>query len=277
MASLHRLPIAALRGLVASVWAHDPGPPPVAAARRPVLEHVLPTGATHVAVRVGGGPLRIFDDAADRRGHRLGHAVAGGARTAYHLRDISQPSVSVGAVLRPGAAAVLLGAPESALAGHHTSLECLLAAGEIDALLSRLHACSDAVQRLAAFERWLCGRAGGRGSALHPALAGIVLRPADHAMRVGELVQASGLSHRHCIAVFRQATGLGPAEWLRLQRFSGALDLACDRSLGWAEVAAASGFADQAHLSNTFRAAAGLTPSAWRLRADPATPRHVPR
>lgn len=276
MASVHRPPVSALRGLVASVWAQDPGPS-ASAARRPVLEHVLPTGATHIAVRIGGEPLRIFDDAADRRGHRLGHAVVGGARTAYHLRDISQPSVSVGAVLRPGAAAVLLGAPESALAGHHTPLECLLPAGEVDTLLSALHTCRDAVTRLSVFERWLCGRAGGRGSALHPALAGVVLRPVRHDMRVSELVRSSGLSHRHCIAVFRQATGLAPAEWLRLQRFSHALDLACDASLGWAEIAAASGFTDQAHLSNTFRAAAGLTPSAWRLRADPATPRHVPR
>lgn len=274
---MHRHSVPALRGLVASVWAQDPGPSSVSVAQGPVLEHVLPTGATHIAVRIGGEPLRVFDDAADRRGHRLGHAVVGGARTAYHLRDISQPSVSVGAVLRPGAAAVLLGAPESALAGHHTPLECLLSVGEIDALLSVLHACGNAAGRLAAFERWLCERAGGRGSALHPALAGIVLRPVHHDLRVSELVRSSGLSHRHCIAVFRQATGLAPAEWLRLQRFSHALDLACDASLGWAEIAAASGFADQAHLSNTFRAAAGLTPSAWRLRADPATPRHVPR
>ncbi|PZQ10835.1 MAG: AraC family transcriptional regulator [Rhodanobacter denitrificans] len=276
MASIHRPPVPALRGLVASVWAQDPGPS-APAARHAALEHVLPTGATHIAVRIGGEPLRIFDDAADRRGHRLGHAVVGGARTAYHLRDISQPSVSVGAVLRPGAAAVLLGAPESALAGHHTPLECLPAAGEVDALLSALHACGEAVTRLAVFEHWLCGRAAGRGCAVHPALAGILLRPGRHGLRVGELVQESGLSHRHCIAMFRQATGLAPAEWLRLQRFSHALDLACDPSLGWAEIAAASGFADQAHLSNTFRAVAGLTPSAWRLRADPATPRHVPR
>ncbi|WP_254457915.1 helix-turn-helix domain-containing protein [Xanthomonas sacchari] len=85
------------------------------------------------------------------------------------------------------------------------------------------------------------------------------------------------LSHRHCIALFRQATGLAPNAWLRLQRFSHALELACDRSLGWAEIAAASGFADQAHLANTFRSVAGVAPSAWRRMADPAAPRHVPR
>lgn len=95
--------------------------------------------------------------------------------------------------------------------------------------------------------------------------------------RVEDMVRASGLSHRHCIAVFRQATGLAPNAWLRLQRFSHALALAGDPSLGWADIAAASGFADQAHLANTFRHMAGVTPSAWRQVADPAAPRHVPR
>ncbi|WP_254657772.1 helix-turn-helix domain-containing protein [Xanthomonas graminis] len=273
---MHRFPIPALCGLVASVWAHDPAPPP-SMGRAATREHVLPTGATHIAVRIGGAPLRVFDNAGDLRGHCLGHAVAGGVRTAYHVRDVAQPSVSVGAMLRPGAAAVLLGVPEPALAGHHTPLEYLLPVGEVDALLAALHACRDGLARLAAFECWLAGRAGGRPSALHPALAGVVLRPWHPGVRVDAMVRASGLSHRHCIALFRQATGLAPNEWLRLRRFSHALDLACDRALGWAEIAAASGFADQAHLANTFRAVAGVTPSAWRRRADPAAPRHVPR
>ncbi|AVT12581.1 helix-turn-helix transcriptional regulator [Paracidovorax avenae] len=274
MASLHRHSAPALRGLVASVWAHDPAP---VVGRPHAREHVLPTGATHLAVRIGGAPLRVFDHAADLRGHCLGHAVVGGARTAYHVRDIAQPAVSVGAMLRPGAAAVLLGVPESALAGHHTPLERLLPAGEVDALLAHLHACADAPARLSVFERWLAGRAAGRPPLLHPALRAVFQRSWHPDACVEDMVRASGLSHRHCIAVFRQATGLAPNAWLRLQRFSHALELAGDPSLGWADIAAASGFADQAHLANTFRHMAGVTPSAWRLAADPAAPRHVPR
>ncbi len=274
MASLHRHPAPALRSLVASVWAHDPVP---VVGRPHAREHVLPTGATHLAVRVGGEPLRVFDHAADLRGHCLGHAVVGGARTAYHVRDVAQPAISVGAMLRPGAAAVLLGVPESALAGHHTPLERLLPAGEVDALLARLHACADAPARLSVFERWLADRATGRPPLLHPALRAVFQRSWHPDAWVEGMVRASGLSHRHCIAVFRQATGLAPSAWLRLQRFSHALELAGDPSLGWADIAAASGFADQAHLANTFRHVAGVTPSAWRQAADPAAPRHVPR
>jgi len=237
-------------------------------------ERALPTGATHIALRFDGPPLLLFDDAADMRGHRLGHAVVGGARTRYHVRDVSQPSASVGAMLRPGAARVLLGVPEDALAGHHTPLDCLLHASEVDALLTRLQACVGAAARLEMFERWLTGRAQGLPPALHPALVRS-MRPEVHDSRVAERVKASGLSHRHYIAQFRQATGLAPREWLALQRFAQALDLAADPSLGWAEIAVASGFADQAHLANTFKTVAGFTPSEWRRRADPNAPRHV--
>ncbi|TAA07640.1 AraC family transcriptional regulator [Pseudoxanthomonas winnipegensis] len=276
MASLQRLPVPALRGLVASVWAHEPAAPRTDAPAT-MRECVLPTGATHLAVRIGGAPLRVFDHASDRCGHLLGHAVVGGVRTAYHVRDVAQPAISVGAMLRPGATAALFGAPESALAGHHTSLELLLPAGEVDALLALLHACGDGSARLAAFEGWLIRRAGGQRPILHPALAVVLRRPWCADLRVEDMVRASGLSHRHCIAVFRQATGLAPSQWLRLQRFSHAIDLACGQASSWAEIAASCGFADQAHLANTFRDVAGLTPSAWRRLADPAAPRHVPR
>jgi len=275
MADLRRAPAAPLRALVGTLWAHDPagGGAPRPGAR----EHVLPTGTAHIVFRLSGPALRIFDGAADRRGHALGHAVVGGARSAYHVRDVSEPAASVGAMLRPGAARVLLGVPEAALAQHHTPLDLLLGHGEVDALLARLHAARGGHARLALFEQWLARRARGRPPALHPALAGLLPRLVDPGARVAGLVRTSGLSHRHFIAQVREATGLPPRSLLRLGRFGRALELATDPSRGWAEIAAAAGYADQSHLVHAFGEMAGLTPAAWRRSADPATPRHVPR
>lgn len=277
MASLHRPPIPALRALVDAVWAHEP--PPGSVASPGAREHVLPTGATHIALRLDGPSLQIYAHAGDLRGQRLGHAVVGGARTVFHLRDVSQPSTSVGAMLRPGAARVLLGAPESALAGHHTPLDQLLHPSEVAALSERLRACGDGAGRLALFERWLLARARGRPATLHPALIQL-MQGTGHwhpEQRVADLVRASGLSHRHCIAVFHQATGLTPGAWLALRRFNQVLALAAQPLERWSDIAAACGYADQAHLTNSFRDITGLTPGAWRRQADPATPRHVPQ
>lgn len=276
MASLCRPPVAALSGLVATLWSQDPPAPCTSSAGSgPRREHVLPTGATHIALRFGGAPLLLFDDAADLRGHRLGHAVVGGARSSYHVRDVSQPADSVGAMLKPGAARVLLGVPESALAGHHTPLDMLLPAAEVEALLERLHVGVGAADRLALFEQWLMARAHGRPPAWHPALVRSMRDRLPHGMPVAEQVRASGLSHRHYIALFREAVGLTPREWLGLQRFSRVLALAAEPTRGWADIAADCGFADQAHLANSFRKFAGFTPGDWRRRVDPAAPRHV--
>jgi len=274
MADLRRAPAPPLRALVDTLWAHEPADD--AAVRPGMREHVLPTGGTHIALRLSGLPLLIFDGRSGMDGHCLGHAVVGGARTAFHVRDISAPAASVGAMLRPGAARVLLGAPEAALAHGHTPLDLLLGRAEVDALLGQLHAAGGGAARLTAFERWLARRAQGRPPGLHPALAGALPRLNRGDARVDDLVRASGLSHRHFIACFREATGLAPRELLRLRRFGHALELATCGARGWAEIAAAAGFADQSHLTHAFREIAGFTPSAWRRRADPAAPRHVP-
>ena len=50
-----------------------------------------------------------FDGLEDRCGRTIDHAIVGGARAAFYVRDISKPVRSVGAQLQPGAAEILLG------------------------------------------------------------------------------------------------------------------------------------------------------------------------
>ena len=75
------------------VWVSDGANASATATR----ELVLPTGAMHLVVRVSDHLLRIFDDLDDRLGNVVSTAVVGGARTAPYIRDISEPTRSVGA------------------------------------------------------------------------------------------------------------------------------------------------------------------------------------
>lgn len=61
---------------------------------------------------------------------------------------------------------------------------------------------------------------------------------------------------------FVQAIGYGPTTYLRVSRFQRAVSLAM-RAPGLAALAAAAGYADQAHLSRDVRALTGLTPRAY--------------
>ncbi len=84
------------------------------------------------------------------------------------------------------------------------------------------------------------------------------------AVRVEDLADEIGWSRRHLAAQFRAEFGLSPSTARRLARFEVATGLLRDdvpRSL--AEVAAASGYADQSHLSREFRRMAGRSVTEW--------------
>jgi hypothetical protein len=109
---ISRPPRPDLRPFVSLLWAGVPDA--VVAPPSPTREHVLPTGAMHLVFRLGDAPLRLFAGPHDRLGTPLGPALIGGARAMYYVREVTSGSGSVGAMLRPGAARYLLGAPADA-------------------------------------------------------------------------------------------------------------------------------------------------------------------
>ena len=273
---LMRPPSPRLRPFVQALWAMAPEEGARGLRRPGAREHVLPTGAMHLVFRLSGPPLRVFDGTTDMLGQTLGHAIVSGARSSFYARDVSEPTRSVGALLRPGAALALLGAPEDALAGHHTPLDALWGSTQTGQAPERLLAAGGLAQQLALFETLLTQRLGDCFHGLHPAVAQAIGPLMRGTLPVGELAARSGCSRRHFIALFRGATGLAPKEFAGLQRLERVLAMAADSKRSWAEIAIDAGFFDQAHLTHAFSAFAGLTPQAWR-RAAPASPRHVPR
>ncbi|MEQ1867327.1 MAG: AraC family transcriptional regulator [Micropepsaceae bacterium] len=81
---------------------------------------------------------------------------------------------------------------------------------------------------------------------------------------LGTLAQLVGLSPKHFSRVFRRSTGIGPNHWLVKQRVARARELLADKTLSIAQIALACGFADQSHLTVTFRRVTGTTPGRFR-------------
>jgi AraC-like DNA-binding protein len=82
------------------------------------------------------------------------------------------------------------------------------------------------------------------------------------AARVEDPGGSFAVSERRLRRRFVQAVGYGPATYLRVSRFQRAVALA-PRVPGLAALAAAAGYADQAHLSRDCRALTGLTPRGY--------------
>jgi AraC-like DNA-binding protein len=79
-------------------------------------------------------------------------------------------------------------------------------------------------------------------------------------LRMEQLASLLGISKRHLSRGFRAAYGTSPKQYARLARVEKVVD-ARRRGLGWADVAYACGFTDQAHLINDFGAIVGRTPA----------------
>ena len=239
----------------------------------PARERVLPTGAMHLAIRLGGGPLRLFDNLGDAEGQSVGHAVAGGARSGPYIRDVSEPVLSVGVLFRHGVGGMLVGVPAGDLAGRHTPLDDLWGASARE-LRDRLAEAGSPERALDRFEMWLAGRLP-RVRGLHPAVAHALERfvvTAD----VREVVRQTGYSHRRFVAVFREAIGLTPKVYCRVIRLQRALRvMAQGRAASLTDASLAAGYCDQAHLTREFRDLAGVTPAEYR-RAAPRQLHHVP-
>ena len=81
---------------------------------------------------------------------------------------------------------------------------------------------------------------------------------------VARLAQGVEWSRKHLASRFHDEIGLSPKQVARIARFGRARTMAAaGNANGWADIAAACGYADQAHLAREFREFSGATPSAW--------------
>lgn len=246
-------------------------------APRALREHSLPNGAMHLVVRLDGPPLRLYADADDRIGRRHAAATVAGIRDGYCIKDTSAPAASVGAVLRPGAALALFGVSAAELAGLHVALGDLCGSAA-DLLVERLAATGDPARRHRVFEGFLRER-------LRP-LRGLdpqIMQAASRLQRacgaddtIAAIAAGGGRSHRHFIAAFRDAVGLAPKRYARVQRFRRLLAvLSATPRPAWAQLAIEHGYFDQSHLIRDFREFAGVSPREY-LAAPLAAPHHLP-
>jgi AraC-like DNA-binding protein len=279
-------PRAALQPYVSLLWLFDDrkestGPAEAALNARSGVgrssparrEHVVPTGQMHLVFRLQDEPLRIFSDDADT-GTTIGHAVIGGPRAAFHVRELTGPSHSIGVQLRPDAVAALFGAPALEFAGRHVALSDVWGRGA-DETRARLQGVSDPQAQLTTLEEILVERLR-QARRMHPAVSHALSRFRTGAATVAEVVRETGYSHRMVTTLFAQAIGMTPKRYCRLLRMQRVLRrFASNPAAPLADLAEAAGYSDQPHFTREFRGFTGVTPEQYRA-VRPVMPHHIP-
>lgn len=236
----------------------------------PTRQIELPS--TGVVLIFGLGPeLRLLDPAHPTRPPvRLGSFVAGlddGCALIEHDGEMRGVQVD----LTPLAARMIFRVPMQALARHTVPLEDVLGR-EARRLEERLVEARTWSERFELVEAALSARL----AAAEPPPPDVDwawrrLTNARGRVRIADLAAELGCSRKHLATRFREHVGLPPKLVARMLRFRHAVDLMLSSPQATiAEVAAGSGYYDQAHLDRDFRDFAATTPTAYA--ADPREP-----
>jgi len=88
----------------------------------------------------------------------------------------------------------------------------------------------------------------------------------DQKIGLDALASMAGLSRHHFARAFHQSVGMPPHNYLLSRRLERAERMLRETKLPLAEIAAATGFADQSHLARHFRRRTGISPSLARWK-----------
>ncbi|MDX8453338.1 AraC family transcriptional regulator [Mesorhizobium sp. VK9D] len=85
-----------------------------------------------------------------------------------------------------------------------------------------------------------------------------------NAVALKDLAEMTGLCESYFSRAFKASTGMAPHRWYLAAKVQRSQKLLLETGDSLADVALASGFADQSHFTRAFRTIAGVSPGAWR-------------
>lgn len=178
-----------------------------------------------------------------------------------HFADVTMGNriLTCGARLRPGALPQLTKFPASDFTDHTVFVEDVFGAhGRL--LMNQLGEFTSPLSAIGVISHFLSRKWSGENR--------VARFPFAEHTRVEEMAAHTRLPLRTLRSRLMQHVGLSPKRVIRIERLHRALASSRGRSVTWAEIAARSGFADQAHMTREFRCLLGESPTEWSRRSS---------
>ena len=188
--------------------------------------------------------------------------LLGGLHLSPALITMPGAQSGVQVAVHPLGCQALFGLPAAELANVDTDFAAVAGATVVNELRERLLLAADWPARFAALDDVLSRRLHERRA--HPDVEHVFdrLLRTGGSVPVAELAREVGWSARHLTDRFRAEVGLRPKEAARVARFDRARRQ-LRPGVRLADLAAGTGYFDQAHLAREFQALAGCSPSRW--------------
>lgn len=237
-------PAPELRPLVASYWVFR-------------VEGALPEGFSHSVPLDGAVSLFVS--------RRVGVPLVLGPRTEPLRPPVVEGDLVHGVRLWPGAAAAALRTDVPALRDRVVPLAQVMPGDWAERLRAAVADTADDAATVRGLDEALSPLVARRVDLDAAAMRAVfAIVQAQGQVAIGRLAQECGLSERHLRRRFVAAVGLSPKELARIRRLRASLvEALADPQRRWVELAAACGYADQAHLVREYRRLSGLAPEAF--------------
>ena len=228
---------------------------------------ILPDGAMELIINLGDPQtLCALDDPKRRTVFR--HSWISGERTEPLLIDETGYVHLVGIRLHAIGGWPFLRIPMHEFSGQVVELDSVLGA-DINELRDRLGEETTDDARFDLLEKWMLGRQRAPPTRAVTYALRAIQRGAD-AVRIGDMADEIGISHKHLLREFDRCVGLTPKTFARICAFQRVIQLVGHKAqVEWAETATRCGYYDQAHLIREFRAFSGLTPTNYLMKRGP--------
>lgn len=226
---------------------------------RPVRRRELPVG--NVVLILNFGPDYRMVDRDSGRSEARSSFIAGLHRS-YVLVDNDRIDRCLHVELSPLGAYRLFRTPMVGFQDRTVEFADVLGP-DAEHLLERLYLARDWSSRFAILDSWQLRRlAEAPPPSREIAWAWKRIERRRGAVRIADIAASLDWSRKRLVAGFREEIGIAPKTLGRVLRFHHALETLSGSGCPAAEVAAACGYADQAHMIREFRAISGLTPGA---------------
>jgi AraC-like DNA-binding protein len=265
-----RVPDPPLREFVSLLWDwHDVTKPHA-------MERLMPNGETALIVNLKDDLIRIYDKDSLALSQTTRGCILVGPHSQPAVIDCEEQECVFGIQFRAGGSFPFFGMPADESTNQQIALEDVWGREDGYSFRDELLAARTSQARFDVAEQYLMARLGVRGA--HPAVAfairEISCQPSDR--RIADITEATGLSARRFIQLFREQVGLTPKTFCRVRRFQHVIaSLHQQKQVDWTEVALGCGYYDQSHFIHDFRGFAGVSPSMYLANATEHM-NHVP-
>jgi AraC-like DNA-binding protein len=251
-----------LAPLVASIWF---GEGAVSYER----DRILPSGQTQLLINLGPTQYRIEAGPPERRIPFRDVWFAGLQQSPIDA-EAPHGNALLGIAFHAHGAYPWLGPELAEVREQVLPLADVLGNGVL-ALRERLLNTPALGERFALVQQWIMARMREQ-QAVHPAVLWSLRQLNASAGRtsVSRLAAETGYSRKHLAELFQRQVGMSPKALARVLRFQGAVTMLRQaQAVPWAQLAGQCGYYDQAHLSNEFRAIAGMAPGDFVRQQQP--------